>query len=152
MGLITKIALSKYGQRFYKFVADPKNEKLVNNITPTLESAVAGIVYIWATDKQKNIDPRRKHMLQVQNVLTTVAGIGLGSYINKKASNYAERIIPHLKGEAVKDFHKVVAGFKILAPLFATAFLMRLVSPVVAAFISGKVEEKRHKNKLNVVA
>ena len=148
MGLIQKVAMSNWGQKFYKFAADPNNEKFFNNTLPTLESITSGIIYIWATARQKDIDDRRRHLLQTQNILTTVGGVCLGQFVNKKVSNYAEKVIPHIKEECVrKDLHKVVAGLKILLPLLGTACIMRLGLPVLASVISGKVEEKRYEKK-----
>ena len=154
MGLIQKIALSDLGQKFYRFAANPKNEKFFNNTLPTLESLLSGGVYIWATARQKNIDERRRHLLQVQNVLTTLGGVCLGQFVNRKVSDYAEKVIPYIKEECVrKDLHKVVTGLKIFLPLIGTACIMRLGLPVLASIISGKVEEKRYEKKgLNVKA
>lgn len=158
MGLITKVALSKYGQKFYKFVADPKNEKLVNNITPTLESAVATAVYCYATARQKNIDEDRRALLQWQNIGSGVVGIAIGSLLNNKVSKYADKVIPHLDQKVIPDAHKVVAGIKIFLPLASTCILMRCLIPSVVAWFSGKAEEVRRAkkatkdSKLNVVA
>ena len=147
MGLITKVALSKYGQKFYKFVADPKNEKLVNNTLPTIESAVASSVYIWATARQKGIDEDRRALLQWQNIGSGVVGIALGSFLNNRVSKYADKVIPHLDQKVIPDAHKVVAGLKVFLPLASTCVLMRCLIPSVVAWFSGKAEEVRRAKK-----
>lgn len=157
MGLIQKIALSKWGQKIYKHAADPKNEKFYNNTLPTLESVVAGAMYVIATARQKDIDPDRRALLQWQNISSSIVGIGIGSWLNRKVSNYADKIIPLIDKTKINDVHKVVAGLKIFLPCFATAFTMRMAVPSVLAWFSGKAEEVRrakrdNKNKLNVVA
>lgn len=157
MGLIQKIALSKWGEKFYRHAADPKNCNLYNNILPTLESGVAGIMYVIATARQKDIDPDRRALLQWQNVSSSVVGIALGSWLNRKVTKYAEKIVPLVDKKLINDVHKVTAGLKILLPCAATAFTMRMAIPSVLAWVSGKAEEVRRarrdeKKKLNVVA
>ena len=78
--------------------------------------------------------------------------------MNKKVSKYAEKVIPHIDPKLIPDVHKVVNGFKILAPLATTCLLMRCLIPSVVAWFSGKAEEVRRAKKaakdrkLNVVA
>lgn len=155
MGLIQKIALSNWGQKFYKFAADPKNEKFFNNTLPSMETILATSCYCWATHKQKNIDEDRRALLQWQNVGSGVAGFLLGSWANRKVSNYADKVIPHINKDLIPDVHKVVTGFKILLPLATTAILMRALIPSIIAWFSGKAEEVRRgrrDKKLNVKA
>ena len=155
MGLIQRIALSNWGQKFYKFAADPKNEKFFNNTLPSAETIASTICYCWATHKQKNIDEDRRALLQWQNVGSGVAGFLLGSWANRKVSNYADKVIPHINKDLIPDVHKVVTGFKILLPLATTAILMRALIPSVIAWFSGKAEEVRRgrrDKKLNIKA
>ena len=157
MGLIQKVALSGVGQKFYKFAADPKNEKFFNNTLPSLETIVSTICYCWATHKQKNIEPDQKALLQWQNVGSGVVGFFIGSWANRRVSNYAEKIIPHIDKKLIPDVHKVVTGFKIIAPALATMILMRTIAPSIVAWFSGKAEEVRRakrdqKKGLNVKA
>ena len=143
MGLINRIALSDLGQRFYKYAADPKNESFFNNTLPTIETGVATLCYIWATHKQKDIDDDRKALLQWQNVGSGLVGIALGSWLNRRASAYVEKIIPHLRQDLIPDAHKVVTGLKVAIPICVTALLMRTGIPSVIAWFSGKAEEVR---------
>ena len=158
MGLINRIALSDLGQRFYKYAADPKNESFFNNTLPTIETGVATLCYIWATHKQKDIDDDRKALLQWQNVGSGLVGIALGSWLNRRASAYVEKIIPHLRQDLIPDAHKVVTGLKVAIPICVTALLMRTGIPSVIAWFSGKAEEVRRskrdseKQKLNIQA
>ena len=158
MGLITRVALSDMGQKFYKFATNPKNEDFFNNTLPTIETGVATLCYIWATHKQKDIDDDRKALLQWQNVGSGLVGIALGSWLNRKVSAYAEKIIPHIRQDLIPDAHKVVAGLKILIPMATTCLLMRAAMPAAVAWLSGKAEEVRRNKrdlenkKLNVQA
>lgn len=157
MGLIQKIALSKWGQKFYKYATDPKNEKFFATTLPSLETVVATSCYVWATARQKDIDEDRRALLQWQNVGSGVVGFCLGSWLNRKSYNYVEKIIPKIKPELIPDVHKVVTGLRVGIPALVTMLLMRCVAPSVTAYLSGKAEEVRRakrdeKKKLNVVA
>ena len=157
MGLIQKIALSNWGQKFYKYAADPKNKRFFDTTLPSIETVIATSCYCWATARQKNIDPDQRALLQWQNIGSGVVGFGIGSFLNRKVYNFAEKVIPHIDKKIVPDIHKVVGGLQVLLPCFATAVTMRMAIPSVIAWFSGKAEEVRRakrdeKKKLNVVA
>lgn len=157
MGMILqKIALSKWGQKLYKHAADSRNTRFYSVNLPVLETLACTFAYCWATAKQKNIDDRRRHMLQIQNIGSGVAGVAVGSFLNRKVYDWGEKIIPKLNKELIPDAHKVINGLRVAIPIFSTALLMRVGIPCIIAYISGKVEERRHrdteKKKLNVVA
>ena len=155
MGLIQKVALSNLGQRFYRYAADPRNESFFNNTLPSLETIVSTICYCWATHKQKDIDPDRRALLQWQNVGSGVVGFLVGSWANRKVSNYAEKIIPHIDPKIVPDVHKVIGGLKVGLPIVTTGILMRCIAPSIIAWFSGKAEEVRRSKrdkKLNITA
>lgn len=157
MGLIQKIALSKWGQKIYKHAADPKNTRFWSCTLPSLETITATSCYMWATHKQKNIDDDRKMLLQIQNVGSGAVGFALGSYLNRKTYDWGEKIIPHLDKKLVPDVHKVINGLRVGIPALVTMTLMRCLIPSIVAWFSGKAEEVRrakrdNKNKLNVIA
>ena len=157
MGLIQKIALSKWGEKLYRHAADPKNTKFYACTLPSLETIVATSCYCWATARQKGIDDDRRALLQTQNVLSGVAGFALGSYLNRKTYDWGEKIVP-LINKSIPDAHKLVNGLRIIIPAGITMVLMRCVTPSIVAWISGKTEEVRrakkaeNEKKLNVVA
>ena len=140
-------------QKFYKKACDPKNAGFFNNTLPTLESLASGAMYVTFTEKQKDIPREQKNILQYQNVLGTAGGMALGSYLNRKVSNFANKLAPKIDKNIV-DVHKVEAGIKIGAPIAATCFLMRFVVPIVTAQVSTMIEDYRRskKNKLDIKA
>lgn len=144
--VLKRISLSKLGTKFYRFATDPKNENFFNNTLPTMETVLSTSCYVWATHKQ-NIDERQKHMLQVQNVLSGVLGIVIGSWANRKVTKIAEKNIPYIDKNLIPDVHKVVGGLKVALPIVTTGILMRLIAPVITAWISGKVEDRRYSKK-----
>lgn len=155
MGLIQRIALSKWGEKLYRHAADPKNVRFYACTLPSLETIVATSCYCWATAKQKNIDDRRRHMLQLQNIGSGVAGFCLGSYLNRKTYDWGERIVP-LIDKTIPDSHKLVNGLRIIIPAGITMLLMRCITPSIVSWLSGKAEERRYREKekekkLNVV-
>ena len=144
---------SKPVQKFYKKVCDPKHANFFNNTLPTIETGVSTLLYCWATAKQKDIPDEQKAVLQWQNILGGIAGIIIGTALNRKVSKFANELAPKIDKKIV-DIHKVEAGIKIGAPLAATCLLMRCVSPTVVAQVSTMIEDYRRakKNKLDVKA
>ena len=144
---------SKPVQKFYKKVCDPKHADFFNNTLPTIETGVSTLLYCWATEKQKDIPSEQRAVLQWQNVLGGIAGIIVGSALNRKVSKFANKLAPKIDKKVV-DIHKVEAGIKIGAPLIATGILMRCISPTVVAQVSTMIEDYRRekKNKLDVKA
>lgn len=140
-------------QKFYKKVCDPKYDNFFNNTLPTLETVVSTSCYVVSTEKQKNIPREQKNVLQWQNVLSGLAGMAMGSYLNHKVTNFANKLAPKVNKDLVEDVHKVSGGIRILLPLIMTAMTMRLVMPVLTAQVSTIIEDKRRaKAKLNVNA
>ena len=138
---------SKTMQKFYKKACDPKHDAFFNNTLPTLESVASTICYVVATEKQDGIPRSQKNVLQWQNVLSGVAGVAIGSVLNRKVTGFANKLIPLINKEHIEDVHKVIAGTKVVLPLIATALLMRLVMPVVVAQASTMIEDHRRAKK-----
>ena len=138
---------SKTMQKFYKKACDPKHDAFFNNTLPTLESVASTLCYIVSTEKQNGIPREQKNVLQWQNVLSGVAGVAIGSVLNRKVTGFANKLIPLINKEHIEDVHKVIAGTKVVLPLIATALLMRLVMPVVVAQASTMIEDHRRAKK-----
>ena len=146
---------SKTMQKFYKKACDPKHDAFFNNTLPTLESVASTLCYIVSTEKQNGIPREQKNVLQWQNVLSGVAGVAIGSVLNRKVTGFANKLVPLIDKAHVEHVHKVVAGTKVVLPLIATALLMRLVMPVVVAQASTMIEDHRRakkKQKIDVKA
>ena len=138
---------SKTMQKFYKKACDPKHDAFFNNTLPTLETVASTLCYIVSTEKQNGIPREQKNVLQWQNVLSGVAGVAIGSVLNRKVTGFANKLVPLIDKEHVEDVHKVIAGTKVVLPLIATALLMRLVMPVVVAQASTMIEDHRRAKK-----
>ena len=138
---------SKTMQKFYKKACDPKHDAFFNNTLPTLESVASTLCYIVSTEKQDGIPREQKNVLQWQNVLSGVAGVAIGSVLNRKVTGFANKLIPLINKEHIEDVHKVIAGTKVVLPLITTALLMRLVMPVVVAQASTMIEDHRRAKK-----
>ena len=138
---------SKTMQKFYKKACDPKHDTFFNNTLPTLESVASTICYVVSTETQDGIPRSQKNVLQWQNVLSGVAGVAIGSVLNRKVTGFANKLIPLINKEHIEDVHKVIAGTKVVLPLIATALLMRLVMPVVVAQVSTMIEDHRRAKK-----
>ena len=141
-------------QKFFKTACDPKHEDFFNNTLPTLETLTSTAFYVWATERQKEIPREQRNVLQWQNILGGVAGMAIGTYLNRKVTKLANELAPKID-KNLFDVHKVSAGIKVGLPLLATAVLMRCVSPVVVAQISTMIEDHRRakkQEKLNVIA
>ena len=151
MGIATRaiegFAKSKMGTKLYKWAASEKGQQFLYKQLPNIESVVSVGLYCLATERQKNLSRREKNVLQWQNVLPGIVGITLGSYLNKKVYNFGEAIMKHVDPSKVKDVHKIRGAVSVALPLVTTALIMRFASPVITAFISGEVEERRNKKK-----
>ena len=157
MGLVTKaiskFATSKTGTRLYTWAASEKGQKFTATSLPTIESVIAGAMYVIATERQKNLDRREKNVLQWQNILSSGLGITLGTFLNKKAFDFGEKIIKYLDKEKIESSHKVHGAIRVLGSIFVTASIMRFLMPVLTAYISGEAEEyKAKKKKLDIKA
>lgn len=138
-------------QKFYKKACAPKNAGFFNNTLPTLESLASGAMYVYMTEKQKDIPREQKNVLQYQNILGTIGGMALGSYLNRKVSKFADKLAPKID-KSICDIHKVKAGICVGLPIAVTALVMRLFVPVVTAQASTMIEDYRRekRGKLNV--
>ena len=144
---LEKFATSKVGTRLYKWASSEKGQKFTATTLPTIESALAGVMYVYATERQKGLNRREKNVLQWQNVATSIIGITLGTYLNKKAFDFGEKVIGYLDNNKVPTPHKISGAIRVLGSIFMTASIMRFLMPVVTAFISGEIEEKRFQKK-----
>ena len=149
---IKAFAESKLGTKLYKWAASEKGRRFCDTTLPTLESVVAGTLYVISTEAQKNLDRREKNVLQWQNVLSSLAGITIGSYLNKKACDFGEKVIEHLDPAKVPSPHKINGAVRVMGGIFMTALTMRFLMPVVTAYVSGEIEERRSKRKLDIKA
>ena len=144
---------SKSVQKFYKRVCNPKHDGFFNNTLPTLESLASGAMYVYMTEKQKDIPREQKNVLQYQNVLGTIGGMALGSYLNRKVTKFADQLAPKIDKDIV-DVHKVKSGICVGLPILATAVVMRFLVPIATAQVSTMIEDYRRakKNKLDIKA
>lgn len=149
-------AKTKVGIKLYKWASSEKGSKWLYNSLPTCETALSTVIYVASTEKQKNLDRREKNILQWQNVLSGVVGIAAGSYLNRKVFAFGDKVIDRIDPQKVPDPHKVKGAIRVLLPITTTAVLMRLIMPVITAFVSGEIEESRAKKeqskKLDLVA
>ena len=144
---------TKAVQNFYKKACDPKNAPFFNNTLPTIESLASGVMYVAMTEKQKDIPREQKNVLQYQNVLGTIGGMALGSFLNRKVTKFADKLAPKIDKNIV-DVHKVKSGICVGLPILATAVVMRFLVPIATAQASTMIEDYRRekKNKLDVKA
>jgi len=155
MGLVVnalnRFAKSNVGTKLYKWASSEKGQKWLCETLPTLETIAATSAYVYATERQK-LSRREKNVLQWQNILPALVGIAVGSYLNRKVFNFGDSIIKNLKPEKVPDAHKIMGAIRVATPIFTTALLMRFLLPVVTAFLSGEIEERKGKKKLDIKA
>ena len=143
----TAFSKSNIGQRFYKTVLDPKNQKWLNTKLPLIESFVVTSMYCLNTERLKNTDRKNKNALQLQNVMSGVSGIALGGILNKGMDKFSNNVIKHLDPSKIEDLHKITGGLKVALPIIATAFSMRYVSQVLFVPLSCWLRDKVFKKK-----
>ena len=155
MGLVvdtlSKVANSDIGTSFYKWSTGKKEEKLLCIGLPLVETAIATTSRVISTEKQK-LSRREKNVLQAGHIVPAVIGITAGAFLNKKVFDISENIGNYLDPNKVKDLDKIKGAIRVATPIFTTALLLRLVLPTLTAFITGEIEEKKAKKRLDIKA
>ena len=153
MGLVvnalTKFAKSGIGTNLYKWGTSDKGKKFLCTSLPLIETAIATGSRVIATEKQP-LERREKNILQAGHIVPAIIGIGIGSQLNKKAYEFGDKIVANLDPSKVKDMHGIKTALHVLGPIIVTASLMRFLLPVATAFISGEVEERKARKKLDI--
>ena len=144
--IFTKIAKSKYGQKIYKKMLDPKKDGFWNNTMPLIETSVASACYIGATAIQPNIDDKSKKALQIQNVLSWVFSLLLSGALNRGVNKAGKGIIKHLKPELMEDGHKVVNAIEVGLPILSVTLINRFALPTLFVPMSSKIRDFGEKN------
>ena len=152
--ILTKVAKSNVGQKFYKWASQVESEKFLNNTLPQVETILATGCYVWSTALQDGIDEDRRSLLQIQNIGSGVVGLFASSWANSKISKYEEKIISQLDTKKIdpKSIRQISAGLRVGLPILTTGICMRFLIPSVIALFSGKVMDKVRTDKLDYKA
>lgn len=154
--IFTTIAKSKTGQKFYEKVLNPKYAKNMDRFLPICETALISSFYIASTAMQPKIDKESKQAMQIQNVLSMLFSVGLAVPLNKKASQFGEKIIENLKPDLMPKAHKVMDGIRVGLPILNSIVISRFMVAVGLVPLSSKirdvVHQKREAKKLDVKA
>ena len=148
--IFTKIANTKWGKKFYKEILDPKHTKVLDTYLPVFESGLISSFYIVSTAVQPKIDKDSKTALQIQNILSFLASVGLSIPMNKGIAKFGDRIIKHLKPELMNDGHKVLDGIRVGLPLVNSLVVSRFLIATALVPISSIIREgvkKHNENK-----
>lgn len=139
--IFTKIAKSKYGQKIYKKMLDPKKDGFWNNTMPLIETSVASLCYIGATAVQPKIDDKSKKALQIQNVLSWVFSLLLSGALNRGVNKAGKGIIKYLKPELMEDGHKVINAIEVGLPILSVTLINRFALPTLFVPMSSKIRD-----------
>ena len=154
--IFTRITNTKWAKKFYKKVLDPKNQKALDVYLPVFESGLISSFYIFSTAIQPKIDKDSKMALQIQNVLSFLASVGLSIPMNKGVAKFGDKVIKHLKPELMNDGHKVVDGIKVGLPitmsLLVSRFLVATALVPLSSIIRDGVKRHNEDKKLDVKA
>ena len=145
--IFTSIAKSKGGQKFYKKVLDPKNAKMMDRILPVCETIVTSSFYVAATAMQPKIDKESKEAMQIQNILSLLFSVGLSIPLNKKVSQFGEKIIENLKPELIPNANKVMDGIRVGLPILNSIVISRFIVAVGLVPLSSKIRNEIQKRK-----
>ena len=148
---LTKFAKSPVGLNLYGWGTTEKGKNFLCTKMPLIETALATASRVYATEKQ-DLSRREKNILQAGHIVPAIFGIGIGSVLNKKVYDLAESITSHLDPYKVKEIPKIKSALQVGLPIFTTALILRLLFPVATAFVTGEIEEKRTKKKLDIKA
>lgn len=154
MGIIvnglTGLAKSEAGQNFFRWATTEKGKSSLCTGMPLVETVIATASRVYATEKQKNLSRREKNVLNAGHTVPAVFGVLIGSKLNRKVYDMADKISEYLDPKKVKDIPTIKNALRVTLPIFSTAILMRLVLPVATSFVSGEIEEKRTKKRLDI--
>lgn len=155
MGLVvnalTKFAKSSVGSELYRWGTSEAGKMFLCTKMPLIETGLATASRVYATEKQ-DLSRREKNVLQAGHIVPAIFGISIGSVLNKKVYNLADKVVENLDPKKVSEIPKIKSALRVGLPLFSTAFLMRLALPVATAFVSGEIEEHKAKKKLDIKA
>lgn len=144
--IFTKIAKSKYGQKIYKKMLNPKKDGFWNNTMPLIETSVASLCYIGATAVQPKIDDKSKKALQIQNVLSWIASLVLSGALNRGVNKAGNGIIKHLKPELMNDGHKIINAIQVGLPILSVTLINRFLLPTLFVPMSSKIRDYNKSN------
>ena len=148
---LTSFANSKVGTSLYKWGTSESGKGFLCTKMPLIETGLATLSRVYATEKQ-DLSRREKNVLQAGHIVPAIFGIGIGSFLNKKVYNFADKISKHLDPNKVKEIPKIKSALQVMLPIFTTALLMRLILPTATAIVSDRVEDKKEKKKINLRA
>ena len=151
VGALTRFAKSGIGSSLYKWGTTEKGKEFLCVGMPLLDTFLSTASRVYATEKQK-LTRREKNILQAGHIVPAIFGIGIGSVLNRKVYDLADNVTKYLDPNKVKDINKINSALKVGFPLLTTAMLMRLILPIATAFVTGEVEERRAKKKLDIKA
>ena len=150
---LTGIAKSEAGQNFFKWATTESGKNSLCTGMPLVESVIATASRVYATEKQKNLSRREKNVLDAGHTVPAVFGVLIGSKLNKKVYDLADKVSDNLDPKKVNDIPLVKNALRVCLPIGTTAILMRLVLPVTTSFVTGEIEEyKARKRKLDIKA
>ena len=155
MGLVvnalTKFAKSSVGSELYRWGTSEAGKMFLCTKMPLIETGLATASRVYATEKQ-DLSRREKNVLQAGHIVPAIFGISIGSVLNKKVYNLADKVVENLDPKKVSEIPKIKSALRVCLPIFSTALLLRLIFPVATAFVSGEIEEHKAKKKLDIKA
>ena len=147
---LVRFAKSDVGKNLYQWGTTENGNSFLCTKMPLIETALATASRVYATEKQ-DLSRREKNILQAGHIVPAIFGIGIGTFLNKKVYNLAENVTKYLNPDKVKDIPKIKSALQVSLPIFSTALILRLIFPVVIAFVTGEIEEHKAK-KLDIKA
>lgn len=146
-GALSGFAKTELGTNLYGWGATEGGKRFLCEKIPLIDTVIATASRVYATEKQ-DLSRREKNILQAGHIVPAIAGIGIGSVLNKKVYDFGNKIGNLLDPKKVQNIDKVKGAIQVIGPIFTTALLLRYILPIVTAFASSCVEEK--KNRLDI--
>ena len=96
MGLVvnalTKFAKSSVGSELYRWGTSEAGKMFLCTKMPLIETGLATASRVYATEKQ-DLSRREKNVLQAGHIVPAIFGISIGSVLNKKVYNLADKVV-----------------------------------------------------------
>ena len=154
-----KIFTSKTLQNYAKWASSPKVTKNINNYLPIVQSTYAVGCYATNVQKSKTMPQDKKNSMLTHDIICGGVGLFASAWLTKLTTRFKTNIIKELeKDKNLKNKVAVCNGVGIGIPIIVTTLVMRAGVPILASFLSPKIEkfrqalkEKKQDNFTNVI-
>jgi len=142
------IFTSKSIQNYAKWASKPEVTEKINKTLPIIQSTYAVACYGLNVQRTKDIPQDKKNSMLIHDIICGATGLGVSAWLTKKTIQFKMNVIKEInKDSKLKNKVAICNGVSIGVPIVVTTLIMRAFIPVLASFISPKIEKFRQRRK-----